>query len=360
MITKIIRGLSQAGIEVDQYTTAMLAYWDQDLICRYANSSYLDWFGVKPSDMIDKMHIKELLGALYEKNQVYIQAALEGHVQVFRRDIVSPYGKMRHSIATYWPCIEDDLKKGFYVHVEDATLKDEYPHLVTPEETAKFIEVRDPIVGVEKALHRSLLNGFPGIVNLAKRYLISETKLKINFKVRYGRSIFAYYRFLQMELADVYLKEKKINKKQLAALLNFTNSTNFLICYQKHLKERSGKKAIEELTKSNDDRYKTFITQAPFALAMLDDKMIVKAASQKYVDDYHLNEQPVIGTYFYELFPTLGFQWKKIHKAALKGKTQSGEDYVFERQNGSTICIKWDVRPWRNHDGKIGGIIETI
>jgi len=140
-------------------------------------------------------------------------------------------------------------------------------------------------------------------------------------------------------------------------MFNFTNSTNFLICYQRHLKEKSGKKAIEELTKSNDDRYKTFITQAPFALAMLDDKMIVKAASQKYVDDYHLNEQPVIGSYFYELFPMLGLQWKKIHKAALKGKGQSGEDYVFERQNGSAIWIKWDVRPWLNHEGKIGGII---
>jgi PAS domain S-box-containing protein len=357
MITKIIRDLTHAGIEEDPYTTAKIAYWDQDLICRYANNAYLDWFGLNPSDMIDKMHIRELMGALYENNQVYIHGALEGQVQVFRTDLVSPKGEMGDSIATYWPVLQDNLRKGFYVHVEEARLKQGSLNLVKTQETAKFIEVRDPIAEVEKALHECIFSGFPGIANFAHRHFISETKLKTSFKVRYGKSIFAYYRFLQMELADTYLKEKKANKKQLAALLNFTNSTNFLICYQKHLKEKAGKTAIEELTKANDDRYKTFITQAPFALVMLDDRMIIKAASQKYVDDYHLNEQALIGTYYYDLFPALGFQWKKIHKAALNGKAQSGEDYVFERQNGSKLCIKWDIRPWRTQEGKIGGII---
>jgi len=174
MITKIIRGLTQAGIEVDEHTTAMLAYWDQDLICKYANRAYIDWFGIKPSDMIDKMHISELLGPLYKQNQPYIEAALEGHVQVFRRDIVSPYGQTRHSLATYWPVIEDEIKKGFYVHVEEVPLKDKHPNQFIPEKPLKFIEIADPIAAVEKSLHSCILNGFPGIVTLAQRYLISE------------------------------------------------------------------------------------------------------------------------------------------------------------------------------------------
>ncbi|HMI01430.1 MAG TPA: PAS domain-containing protein [Pedobacter sp.] len=357
MIAKILRSLTQAGIDVDEHTTAMIAYWDQDLICRYANTAYLDWFGVNPGDMIDKMNIRELLGSLYEKNEAHIQAALAGHVQVFRREIVSPFGQTRQSIATYWPVIEGEVKKGFYVHVEETALHNTPQHQLVSGINSKFIELSEPIAVVEKALHSCLLTGFPGITPLAKQHFISETRLKQSFKLRYGRSIFAHYRFLQMELADSYLKEKKASKKQLATLLNFTNSTNFLICYQKHLKERSDQKVIRELTKANDDRYKTFITQSPFALAMLDDKMNVKAASQKYVDDYHLNDLPLIGSNFYDLFPSLDPQWKKLHKAALKGKSQSGEDYVFERQNGSTICIKWDIRPWRNHDGKVGGIM---
>ncbi len=48
--------------------SAMIAYWDKDLICRYANDAYLFWFGKSKEEMINKMHIKQLLGdELFEK-----------------------------------------------------------------------------------------------------------------------------------------------------------------------------------------------------------------------------------------------------------------------------------------------------
>jgi len=61
---------------VTDHITAMIAYWDKDLICRFANAPYLKWFGIKSEDMVDKMTLKELLGpVLYLKNLSYIQAA---------------------------------------------------------------------------------------------------------------------------------------------------------------------------------------------------------------------------------------------------------------------------------------------
>ena len=114
------------------------------------------------------------------------------------------------------------------------------------------------------------------------------------------------------------------------------------------MKEKASQRVIEELTMANDDRYKTFITQAPFAIAMLDRDMIFRAASQKYIDDYHLHFKPIFGTSLYEVFPGTEQKWKKIYHSALRGKIINGEDYVFERENGSFIWIRWDVRPWRN------------
>jgi hypothetical protein len=38
----------------------MLAYWDKDLICRYANSAYVDWFGKTKEEMINNIRIDEL------------------------------------------------------------------------------------------------------------------------------------------------------------------------------------------------------------------------------------------------------------------------------------------------------------
>lgn len=63
----------------------MLAYWDSNVICRFANNAYIKWFGKSKNEMIDKIHISELLGPLYEKNLPYIKAALLGKTQVLDR-----------------------------------------------------------------------------------------------------------------------------------------------------------------------------------------------------------------------------------------------------------------------------------
>ena len=83
MSQRIIDNLPKWGFDVANNTNAMLAYWDKNLICRFANKAYIDWFGVDPETMIDKMHIAELLGTLYTKNLPYIREALNGKPQVF-------------------------------------------------------------------------------------------------------------------------------------------------------------------------------------------------------------------------------------------------------------------------------------
>lgn len=110
------------NLRVTDNVSAMLAYWDKDLICRFANAAYLDWFGVRQEDMINKITAKELLGPLYEENLPFITGALNGQTQVFEREIPFPDGKgKRHSLANYYPEIENGEVKGFYVHVADVS-----------------------------------------------------------------------------------------------------------------------------------------------------------------------------------------------------------------------------------------------
>lgn len=109
------------GLRVTDHITAMLAYWDKNLVCRFANSVYVEWFGKKKEDMIDKITIKELLGPLYEKNLPYITGALKGEIQTFEREIPLPSGGSRHSLANYYPDIVNGEVLGFFVHVADVT-----------------------------------------------------------------------------------------------------------------------------------------------------------------------------------------------------------------------------------------------
>lgn len=124
------------GNKVADHVTAMLAYWDKDLICRFANAAYLDWFGKRQEDMINKITIKELLGPLYEQNLPYISAVLKGNAQTFEREIPIPTGGTRHSLASYYPDFLNGEVKGFFVHVADVA-----PIKLLEKELTQSIEI---------------------------------------------------------------------------------------------------------------------------------------------------------------------------------------------------------------------------
>ncbi|QHE75801.1 hybrid sensor histidine kinase/response regulator [Hydrogenophaga sp. PBL-H3] len=101
---------------------SMIGYWDQGLICRFANHAYRDWFGLDPSSMPGKsMHA--LLGpVLMEKNRVFLEGALAGKEQTFERELPDPAGgPPRHSLARYLPDIRGGSVHGFYVLVFDVS-----------------------------------------------------------------------------------------------------------------------------------------------------------------------------------------------------------------------------------------------
>ena len=101
---------------------AMLAYWDRDQRCVFANSAYLRWFGRTPESMIGTT-LRELLGPkLYALNLPHIEAALRGERQEFERELPDPAGgPPRHSLGTYVPHVEDGEVRGFAVHVTEIT-----------------------------------------------------------------------------------------------------------------------------------------------------------------------------------------------------------------------------------------------
>jgi len=228
----------EKAFEVIEHTSAMLAFWDKDLICRFANTAYIKWFGMSPADMIDKITLPQLLGPLYEKNLPYITNALKGKLQTFQRDITLPNGDTKNTIATYTPELRNGKVIGFYVHVADVSpVKNEF---LRTEENAddplSTLVDHNYLNGVEYTLRASLFIKFPGIMALSKHYFVSPTKLKKDFKVRYGTTVFSYFRTLQMQVADKYIKGKIYSKKQLAEMFQFDNAFNFWMCYKKYFR----------------------------------------------------------------------------------------------------------------------------
>lgn len=101
---------------------AMIAYWDQDKCCQFANQSYFDWFGFHPNQLIG-MNIRDVLGVEnYEKNTGYIEGALRGERQEFERFLTKRLtGETRQVQAVYAPDWRSGQVLGFFVIVTDIT-----------------------------------------------------------------------------------------------------------------------------------------------------------------------------------------------------------------------------------------------
>ena len=130
---------------------AMMAYWDKDQRCQFANRSYIDWFGFDPEMLVGRtMH--DLLGpSLYEKNLPYIRGALAGKRQSFERDLkYRMTGEMRHTSALYIPEIGINEVLGFFVLVFDVTdLKNAQLVAMEERETAlAAVRTREDVLSI--------------------------------------------------------------------------------------------------------------------------------------------------------------------------------------------------------------------
>lgn len=111
----------ELALRVVDHAPAMLAYWNCEQVCLFANYAYVEWFGKGRLDVVG-LTLRELLGPLYELNLPYITAVLAGERQVFERTIPRPDGVgARESLATYTPDVENGAVRGFYVHVAEVT-----------------------------------------------------------------------------------------------------------------------------------------------------------------------------------------------------------------------------------------------
>lgn len=104
--------------DLAEHSPTMLAAWDADLRCEFANEAYETWFGVDPSTLPGSS-LEALLGPhLFGLNRRFIDGALRGEPQEFERTIPGP-DRVRHSLARYTPRREGGRVAGFFVEVTD-------------------------------------------------------------------------------------------------------------------------------------------------------------------------------------------------------------------------------------------------
>ena len=131
-------------------------------------------------------------------------------------------------------------------------------------------------------------------------------------------------------------------------------SAGGIVMFYEDITER---KMAEAEVRESKELLQLFIDRAPAALAMFDREMRYLAVSRRWLEEYSLVGQNVLGRSHYEIVPDIPERWKEAHRRGLAGETLKSEEDRFQRADGTVQWIEWEVVPWRAADGSVGGIV---
>ncbi|MEG4996609.1 PAS domain-containing protein [Microcoleus sp. B4-D4] len=122
-------------------------------------------------------------------------------------------------------------------------------------------------------------------------------------------------------------------------------------------KEISDRKHSENLLREHYSKLRLFVKHSPVGVAMFDRQMCYMLVSDRWLANYGLGTQNIIGRSHYDILPDLPDRWKQIHQRCLGGAVEICPEEQFPRADGSIDWVRWEIHPWQTHSGEIGGIM---
>ena len=129
------------------------------------------------------------------------------------------------------------------------------------------------------------------------------------------------------------------------------------------VRDVSGRMALEvlqqkaaEALRESEERLRYFVKYSPAAIAMLDKDLCYLVYSDRWLADYGLAGRDLRGLSHYDVFPEIPDRWRAIHRRALAGETLCADEDAFTRADGQVQWLRWEVRPWFDALGNVGGV----
>ncbi len=156
----------------------MLAYWDKDLRCRFANRPYREWFGRSQREM-DGITLVELLGSeRMAQDEAMLRRIFQGEPQRFQRVRRDASGRLTHGLASYIPDVVDGEVRGYLVVVSDIS-EIKQAELNLQQANAELVLSRDKAEAASRAKStflanmsheiRTPMNAIVGLTHLLRR-----------------------------------------------------------------------------------------------------------------------------------------------------------------------------------------------
>ncbi len=125
---------------------------------------------------------------------------------------------------------------------------------------------------------------------------------------------------------------------------------------ERQLVENALEVNAQELTDANT-KLQLLIDNAPAGIMMLDHEMRCIFASRRWLQDRRVKLQDIVGKGYFEIVPEMAERWRDVLKRCQAGATESCEEDCIPQADGSMDWMKWEIRPWSETNGTLGGVI---
>jgi PAS domain S-box-containing protein len=324
----------------------------------FANATYADVLGLRTAGIIGQ-RVSDVLPEVYDQQiRPRLDRAFAGDRVAYELHRPTPEGE-RHYAVAYEPIRDGEIVSRVVVVIVDVTERKQAEEaLRQSEENFRLlfdqapdgifvIDGRGQFLDVNRAgVH---LLGYPG------NELRNRTLAQVLAPEEHGRIA---PEIARLQGSKVVSSEWKFHRKDGSVaegeIVARVLADGRLLAFLRNITER---KLAEEALREREEQLGLFLEHSPAAIAMLDREMKYLAASRRWRSDYRIEDQEIIGRSHYEVFSDLPERWKEIHRRCLDGAVEKCDEDPFVRGDGTTDWVRWEIRPWRNADGDIGGLI---
>ncbi len=114
---------------------------------------------------------------------------------------------------------------------------------------------------------------------------------------------------------------------------------------------------LQQAIERQREQLRQIVAHAPVAMAMLDRELRHLAHSARWLRYLAPGEPSVVGRTIHELWPAMPERYQKVFERALAGEVVGEPEDALEREDGSTVFMRWTVHPWRDAQGKVAGVV---